>query len=703
MRSSLKKISMILTCSLMIPVFAAVSQVASAAASTVTIDGYDYQKESVDGLNHFNSIREKMGLQKLKLDPFVQKAVDNHTGYLIANNFTFEGSLSAHIEDSNKKNYTGSSVGDRLRAVGFLPNSYWGASEDVVSNTPSIETGITGLLSSPYHRTPLMHPDMSLFGFSFKDGLGVLNIVRTAKPGGISVYPYDGQKDVPVSFDGRTENPNPLTQFGLKESGYVISYMNAGNSPSDVKATIKDSKGQSVDFFKFKDSDNWHLVPKKELAYNETYTVTAEGKTWSFTTVSNDSSDNASSEYSKEIVEALSYLNNVRQKSGLSQVKLNPYLVKASENHASYLVTNNMTTLDTFSHRESPSLKGFTGERARDRAYSVGGESTFKYHAFDEGIFLGTSSIQQAIDLALDMSYHRDPLVDPNLDQVGVAINGKTVVLVYAIKGQNSQTSVYPYDGQTNVPLSFDGTTESPNPLKQFGVNTSGFVISYKEYNSPDYVKATLKNSKGESVDFYLENAMDKGWKTWFIYPKKDLASNETYTVTVNNKTWSFTTASSGSTTPNPPTKPPIVDQKPPRKFSANDVGVRLDGKYIELSPKAKVVNGSTFIPLRGVFEAMGAKIGWESAPSSVLDSLGRSVKPDFQGIVTITKDSTRIELYVGTTKAFVNGRAATLSVASFISAEGSTYVPLRFVSEALGADVDWEADNWTAVIKTDS
>ncbi len=46
-------------------------------------------------------------------------------------------------------------------------------------------------------------------------------------------------------------------------------------------------------------------------------------------------------------------------------------------------------------------------------------------------------------------------------------------------------------------------------------------------------------------------------------------------------------------------------------KYNKDNVGVKLDGEYVTLNPVAKVINGSMFIPLRGVFEKMGAEMKW--------------------------------------------------------------------------------------------
>ncbi|KRF03381.1 hypothetical protein ASG89_23360 [Paenibacillus sp. Soil766] len=83
--------------------------------------------------------------------------------------------------------------------------------------------------------------------------------------------------------------------------------------------------------------------------------------------------------------------------------------------------------------------------------------------------------------------------------------------------------------------------------------------------------------------------------------------------------------------------------------------------------------NGVTLIPLRVIFEALGAEIEWNQDSYSV----------------TATKDNTTIKLSVGDTNAIVNGAVVKLELPSEII-NNKTMIPLRFVSEALGAKVDW-------------
>lgn len=111
-------------------------------------------------------------------------------------------------------------------------------------------------------------------------------------------------------------------------------------------------------------------------------------------------------------------------------------------------------------------------------------------------------------------------------------------------------------------------------------------------------------------------------------------------------------------------------------------VTVIIDGKVQQFPQSAVVKDGSTLVPLRGIFEALGAKVLWDEASDSV----------------TATKGETVIKLTVDQKTAYINDRAVELSVQAQ-TLNGSTMVPLRFVSEALGADVKWNEDTYTATI----
>lgn len=87
----------------------------------------------------------------------------------------------------------------------------------------------------------------------------------------------------------------------------------------------------------------------------------------------------------------------------------------------------------------------------------------------------------------------------------------------------------------------------------------------------------------------------------------------------------------------------------------------------------ALIQNGVTLVPLRGVFETLGATVSWNQKDKTITAK-------------NITKT---VWLKIGSKTAKINGIASAISVAPIVKS-GTTYVPLRFISEALGATVSW-------------
>jgi hypothetical protein len=110
----------------------------------------------------------------------------------------------------------------------------------------------------------------------------------------------------------------------------------------------------------------------------------------------------------------------------------------------------------------------------------------------------------------------------------------------------------------------------------------------------------------------------------------------------------------------------------------AQQVSVTINGQPLYLNPGPIERVGRVFVPLRGIFERLGAGVVYSS------------------GTINATKGSTTISLQIGSTQATVNGQPQTLDVAPFIVG-ATTYVPLRFIAQSLGANVGY--DNSTQVV----
>lgn len=115
------------------------------------------------------------------------------------------------------------------------------------------------------------------------------------------------------------------------------------------------------------------------------------------------------------------------------------------------------------------------------------------------------------------------------------------------------------------------------------------------------------------------------------------------------------------------------VTAVPATPARAQAVRVIVDGSPVFFDQPPAIIGGRTLIPLRGVFEQMGATVQWNPVNDSVF----------------ATRGTTQVQLTIGSRIGYVNGRQVMLDVPPMI-VNGRTLVPLRFISESLGAHVQW-------------
>jgi Copper amine oxidase N-terminal domain len=117
--------------------------------------------------------------------------------------------------------------------------------------------------------------------------------------------------------------------------------------------------------------------------------------------------------------------------------------------------------------------------------------------------------------------------------------------------------------------------------------------------------------------------------------------------------------------------------------LAAGPLTVQVNGVPANLNPAPTERAGRVFVPLRGVFEQLGATVVYDA------------------GAINATGRRHTVSLHVGSLQAVVDNQPQTLDVAPFIIG-ASTYVPLRFVSQALGAQVNYDGTNEIVAINTD-
>ena len=117
-----------------------------------------------------------------------------------------------------------------------------------------------------------------------------------------------------------------------------------------------------------------------------------------------------------------------------------------------------------------------------------------------------------------------------------------------------------------------------------------------------------------------------------------------------------------------------------PKEFSP--VKVLLNGKEVEFDVHPQIINDRTMVPMRAIFEQLGATVEWDGETKTV----------------TSVKDETVISLTIGVPSIITDGAEKVLDVAPVII-DGRTLVPVRAVSEAFMLNVDWDADTKTVII----
>ncbi|WP_052755984.1 stalk domain-containing protein [Paenibacillus durus] len=115
----------------------------------------------------------------------------------------------------------------------------------------------------------------------------------------------------------------------------------------------------------------------------------------------------------------------------------------------------------------------------------------------------------------------------------------------------------------------------------------------------------------------------------------------------------------------------PVAMQKP--------ISVSLNGEAVAMNNGVITKDGQNFVPLRSVFEKLGAVVAYKETSG--------------QKMVTITRQNgdqkTVIQVNAKTGATSVNGAEVKLANNPF-NVSGTVYLPLRFISEKLGATVEW-------------
>ena len=138
---------------------------------------------------------------------------------------------------------------------------------------------------------------------------------------------------------------------------------------------------------------------------------------------------------------------------------------------------------------------------------------------------------------------------------------------------------------------------------------------------------------------------------------------------------------------PPPMPQPPTPPLPPIGATTSRSLRVYIDGQLLRTSAPPTIVNGRVLVGLADIFRALGASVTWEGS----------------QKKITAVRGLRTVILWIGRKTALINNSPMQLDVPPLILAGGKTYVPVRFVSQALGAGVEWSAPRRSVLISTGS
>lgn len=116
--------------------------------------------------------------------------------------------------------------------------------------------------------------------------------------------------------------------------------------------------------------------------------------------------------------------------------------------------------------------------------------------------------------------------------------------------------------------------------------------------------------------------------------------------------------------------------------FATYDVKILVNGERVQTSTSPYIENGSTLIPLRDVFETLGAEVVWDEE----------------ERFAAAVKDSVLVQIYPDSGKFIKDGQEIELPVPPKITND-RIMVPLRALSEAFGYNVLWSGDDYIVSI----
>lgn len=116
--------------------------------------------------------------------------------------------------------------------------------------------------------------------------------------------------------------------------------------------------------------------------------------------------------------------------------------------------------------------------------------------------------------------------------------------------------------------------------------------------------------------------------------------------------------------------------------FADKPISVTLNGEKLSFDVEPALIGGRTMVPIRAIFEAMGAIVQWDNDTQSAI----------------CTKGDIEVKMTIASPTIYINNQASKMDTSPVVI-NGRTLAPARFVAESFGYKVDWDNENYIVKI----
>ena len=117
-----------------------------------------------------------------------------------------------------------------------------------------------------------------------------------------------------------------------------------------------------------------------------------------------------------------------------------------------------------------------------------------------------------------------------------------------------------------------------------------------------------------------------------------------------------------------------------------NEISVYVEGQKVSFDVPPQTINDRTMVPIRAIFEVMGATVNWDNATQTAI----------------CTKDNTVVKMTLNSKTEYINDVPYEMDVAPVI-VDNRTLAPARYVAEAFGYFVNWDGNTKSVLINKTS